>query len=424
MLRSSIMKKTICFLGLIFLFLLAANSYADTIVASSCSRNDVASAVSSASDGDTILIPNGSCTWTSGITTTKQIFIRAKNYTPTPAGTEGSGATSRNVILTNNLSSGSHMFSFTSGNSFHCGVGGIQFNEASSSSGFIRFNGSGSKIPVIFDCYFHNVSVRQWPKEHAIDIQSMGALIWNTVMVGTALGEVGEGAFLIKHPRAWTTNSTMGMDDTNGNVNIYVEDSTFKNLGICPDIDDNGRFVARHCVYDGAWAETHGFTSLTGGRHWEFYDNVYQQTTPKRNLAGRYFWARAGTGVFTDNQVNAQVDPGYYGTNNLLNIGDNTSPKGYPQQRQPGWGYENGRHVSDPIYIWNQTGSRAYTWSVNSDWSSMLVQNRDIFVNNGAKPGYTKYTYPHPARKDVPLDTNTTNTTTSPNPPNNLRVVN
>src|SRR5688572_9051178 len=41
---------------------------AATISAASCSRTDVASAITKASNGDTVLIPAGACTWTSAIT--------------------------------------------------------------------------------------------------------------------------------------------------------------------------------------------------------------------------------------------------------------------------------------------------------------------------------------------------------------------
>ena len=361
---------------------------------------EVSACVSEASNGDTIQIPNDTSTWTSGITTTKQIIIRAENYTATPAGTEGSGAATRNVILTNSLSSG-HMFTFTTGDSYHVGLGGIRFNQGSSDGGVVYFSGSGTKPPKIFDCNFHDIPHRSSPAEHVIDFSCIGGIMWNVVMLGTSIDVVGESGLLVKSPKAWQSNSTMGMDDTNGIINLYFEDSTFTNLGIVPDIDDNGRFVARHCVYDGAWAQTHGFTSTWGGRHWEFYDNTFQITSLAKNLANRYFWARAGTGVFTENEVNNPSDPGEYGNMYQLNIGDNTSPGSYPQDRQPGGGWEDGNYVVDPIYMWSQTGARAYTYNFANGWDAIVVLNRDIFVNNGAKPGYTKYTYPHPLRNEI-----------------------
>ena len=93
--------------------------------------------------------------------------------------------------------------------------------------------------------------------------------------------------------------------------------------------------------------------------------------------------------------------PSEYGNVDQTDIGDNTSPNAYPQPRQPGWGHNGSAHVIDPIYIWNQSGSRAYTWRVSNGWQSNVQQGREIFVNSGAKPGYSKYIYPHPFREAV-----------------------
>lgn len=48
---------------------------AATITASSYSQTDVSTAISSASNGDVVVIPNGLCTCTTGISTSKQLTI-------------------------------------------------------------------------------------------------------------------------------------------------------------------------------------------------------------------------------------------------------------------------------------------------------------------------------------------------------------
>jgi hypothetical protein len=40
--------------------------------------SDVQVAINAAADGDTVIIPNGTCTWDSGVTTTKQIKIQGQ----------------------------------------------------------------------------------------------------------------------------------------------------------------------------------------------------------------------------------------------------------------------------------------------------------------------------------------------------------
>ncbi len=382
--------------------LYGARAHAETITAASCSLEDVQAAVDAAADGDTVLIPDGSSSWTGGISTSRQIWIRAQNYTQTPAGTQGPGATTRNVTITCNSSS--PLFSFTTGNSYHVRLSGIAFIDGNGTGAFIAVSGSGSKPALINDIYMYIDKDRFWPADSFIDWRAIGGVLWNLYVDASSIpgGGGSGGGMLVKSPRNWETTSTMGMLDTDGTVNVYVENSTFIETSQWPDVDDNGRFVARYCKFDGTWGITHGFTSLTGGRHFEYYNNEFYVTDPNRNIAGRYFWCRAGTGIFTDNDV--QDQPGNeYQDPVQLDIGDNTTPGTYPQERQPGYGHDGSSHVSDPIYIWNQTGSQAYTYSFNGGWDSIVQLNRDVFINSGAKSGYVKYTYPHPlAAGDTP----------------------
>lgn len=380
------------------------NISAASITATSASLAAVQAAVNAASDGDTVLIPDGSATWTGGISTTKQIVVQAQNFTPTPGGTS-----SRNVTITHN--SPSPLFDMVSGNSFHCGVGGIRFNEGTGNGNAVRFRGTGSKVPLLFDCYFQNKE-RFGSAESVALIAwlSQGGVAWNIYIDGTGFGSGGDAGpsvasvcIVFKSPRSWTTASTMGLLDISGAVNVYFEDSTFVNTG-AGDLDDNARVVIRNCTLDGVVWITHGFTSTWGGRHWESYNNTYRVSYALRNHAGRYFWCRAGTGVFFDNVVNNASQPVNYGSVDLLNIGDNTAPTTYLMPRQPGCGHSGTSYVSDPIYIWNNTGARAYTWSINTSsgaWDVNVRKDRDIYVNSGPKPGYTKFPYPHPLRTDT-----------------------
>jgi hypothetical protein len=74
-------------------------------------------------------------------------------------------------------------------------------------------------------------------------------------------------------------------------------------------------------------------------------------------------------------------------------------------ERQTGTGWDSGSggyHI-DPVYLWNNCISgHTLPCAGDSTWSSssgsFITLNRDIFVDSGAKPSYTPYTYPHPAR--------------------------
>jgi hypothetical protein len=372
--------------------LFARVAQANTITAASCNVSDVQTAINAANNGDTVIIPNGSCSWSNGITTTKQIWIRAQNYTPTSGGTG-----TRSVTITNNASV--PLFGLTSGNIFNVRLSGIRFNEGTGTNNHLRLSGSGTKVPLIDDDYFEIKNrFGNNPDAAAIAWTSLGGVMWNAMLQGVGGGLGGqccpEGAsLLINSPRLWYSNSTLGSLDTNGDQNIYIEDSTLKDFGQSPDIDDNGRVVIRHCLLDGTSSLTHGFTSAFGGRHFEYYNDTFTTTSSSRNIAGRYFWARAGTGVFTDDVVNTQNQG--FGTPILL---DSIVEGGgsYPKSRQVGWGWDNGLDHIDPVYIWNNSGAGAYAWGTSSP--TFIQQNREIFVNNGAKPNYAKFTYPHPLR--------------------------
>jgi hypothetical protein len=383
-----------------------------TRLAASASLADVQAAVNAAVDGDTVLIPNGTATWNGGIVTTKQIIIRAQNITPTKGGN-----VARNVTIT--PGSATRLFTFTSGNSHHCGVGGIRFNAANGSR-YLQLLGTGSKVPLVFDCWFEfPIANGNNPGDSFIPIQSQGAVFWNcrwqsTRSVPSQMSVVGGLGCFMSSPRAWQSASTMGTLDTNGTVNVYVEDCSAQYVDAIYDVDQSSRLVVRYSDFDGSWFLTHGFTSgmYAGGRHVEIYNNTFvnANTQEAKNISGRYFWLRAGTCVITDNVSMEDVrSSDYGGSNSILNIGDNTSPGGSTAM-QPGWGHNGTTDVLDPIYVWNNTGTGANVsfndqsgnWSGVTSVATVAGQaGAELFVNLGAKPGYAKYTYPHPFRSAV-----------------------
>ena len=368
--------------------------------AASASTADVQTAVDASSDGDVVQIPDGTATWTTGITTTKQILIRAENYTPTYQGTM-----TRSVTITHN-STTNRLFEFTTGNTYHCGLAGIRINEGTGTGiNAVRFSGSGSKVGLMSDCALE-VAQRNGSSTTValVAMLAIGGVIWNCRFEGIGTGGLpgvgpdGASINVFNTNRVWETASTLGALDTGGVVNVYLEDSYALNIGQFPDISNHGRWVCRYCDLDGVSGLTHGFTSEWGGRSFEYYNNTFSVTNEDRNHFGRYFWCRAGHGVMTDNVVNNASNTQAYGNVTELDIGDTTTPGTYLQDRQPGCGHNGSAYVSDPIYLWNETGARAHTWGTSNGWDAIVVENRDVFANNGAKPSYSKFTYPHPLR--------------------------
>lgn len=384
------------------------------IVAASASLANVQTAVDSAVSGDQVHIPNGSATWASPLAIGgKRIIIRAQNYTPTAQPTT---STVRHVTITYSGTTGFAM-DFATGNDFHCGVGGIKFlppvageqTGASGIWGYVHFSGSGSKLPLLFDCHIVGNERQNVTAGEAafLSWDSLGGICWNTLFDGSQVpdglaGGGGDGmsgaGIHLSSPRAWATASTMGMLDSGGLVNVYVEDCHLLVWGQA-DGDDNTRLVVRHSTMNGCSWQTHGFTSAFGGRHVEIYDCDMLNSIDNRNHT-RHAWLRAGTFLFTD--CFASDQNAGFGAPSLLDIGDNTSPPGsYPVERGPGRGHNGSAHVADPIYLWSNTGGAATDWSVDAAWDSHVDLNRDIFVESGAKPDYSKFTYPHPLRSSV-----------------------
>lgn len=391
---------TLCVAGLVLAA--ATPTFAAVRAAADCSLNSVQAAVNASIDGDKVLIPNGSCTWTGGINTTKQIRIEAQNYTPTKGGTM-----TRGVTITNNSAS-TPLISLQSGNSYHVGIGGIRFNEGAGNANAVRFSGTGNKVPLLYDCAFQTKS--RFGSSQEISVVAwlaQGGVAWNVYMDGSGFGSgsdpgpsIAAATLVFDHPRAWKTPSTMGALDTDGTVNVYVEDSTFLNTG-GGDLDNNSRVVARYNTFDGSVWTGHGFTSPTGSRHFESYNNTYKVSAAMRNHGGRYVWIRAGTAIFTDNTVNGAAVAQNYGDPALLVIGeDGKPPTQNPQYRQPGWGHDGTRDLLDPIYIWGNAGARGSAAGIADNWAANLKFDRELYLNRGAKPGYAKYTYPHPARAE------------------------
>ena len=104
------------------------------------------------------------------------------------------------------------------------------------------------------------------------------------------------------------------------------------------------------------------------------------------------------------------------------NAGPDACCTTYPCLHQIGQSHNGSSPVTDPLYIWNNTGTgvpelpglQDYNpdeCGRNSRTSTWVQLNRDYVVGS-PKPGYTKYRYPHPL----------TGSGSRPSAPTNLRV--
>jgi hypothetical protein len=417
------------FSGIIVLFILwMANMVSAAIItASSCSESDVKSAISAASTGDTVNVPSGSCSW-SNVDITKNITLQ--------------GAGVGNTIISITAAGG-----IESPNSYHGAfrITGFTFR---STGNFGRDNGlammriygnQGFRVDHIqFEIYSNTNTYNQ-----GVGINTyydVGGLIDHNNFVDH-LTQVSAG-YCIKgielegnNVAAWSLPSQLGSDTHT----VFIEDNYFRGANNCPSFNGaavsaqtGGIFVFRHNEVRNLYNDAHGFEVIGGTKEYEFSNNSYIMESG-HSLA-RLFYLRGGTGVLYNNTLTGS------GVSNPIvlaelratsNRGNPARPElyggvpasstcatteGYPCVDQIGRGQEVGTSPNmtqtlSPLYIWGNSSNM----TVSSETSSYIAQNRDYYVNAGAKPGYVAYPYPHPLQGGGGGDTSP-----PPPPPGNL----
>jgi hypothetical protein len=320
-------------------------------------------------------------------------------------------------------------------------VEGIRFlaNPATTNrSGFIGLNSTTYLNPktLIHDCWFQT----DGGGLAAIHAATNQALVWNCSFDDTF--SLAAAAITVKREDtvgnlSWTTNSTMGADDTNGATNFYVEDCDFHAVGVA-DPDSNARMVFRHNVFDNSGLSSHGAdTGPIGLRHVELYDNelIFDNFGDCNGSVTLpvpwFFWMRGGTGVITDNVLPAISSCAWGNKGNILLSVLNTRRKtggypcwtSYPAPHQVGQGYGPGAAFHsyysganygrldyytylEPVYLWGNSGTGGNRVGLNAESDDPCGNNQQLtyYIQAGRdyklepKPGYAKFTYPHPAR--------------------------
>lgn len=390
-----------------------------TRTAASCSPADVQTQITASSDGDIVIIPNGNCTWGSGVTVSgKGIYLK--------------GQTAGSVRLTHGAG-GTALLSLSADTTHHVGVGNLNFIRGSGTGEYITTTGSSAKVILVHNTHFDvpdNFSVLR-----TILWDALGGVFWSVTFESTTPGGgngpgAGSGCLKITSPKPWLDTSTWGMQDTDGLSNLYIEDSTFLHIyNQAVDCDDNCRLVVRFSTIRNSQMLHHGTTSLQGGRQSEFYNNAFDYSPATFgnqftdvNL-NRYLWLRAGTTRLADNTI-VPISSGTWGgsKSELVFMAESLTRSGAGSGCQLESAYPNGVHwsgfgangtaqTSDPIRLWNNTGT--WDWSTNDhdagipgfcnngqSSANVILLNRDVILSD---PGnYTKFTYPHPLRAGVP----------------------
>ena len=420
----------------VLLFSLPIIVSAATINAASCSQSSVQAAVNSASDGDTVVIPAGTCTWGASLnldlSAPKALTIIGAGIGSTIINdygfdvTGGNGKPWRISGMTMTGSAGVSVDGFSK----NWRIDHIYFDhitgKASASGRVIFVQPTGSGTPdftagVIDHCTFDT------PSSTSIHIRDFWASGGNSV---------------------WNRPLGLGTSDA-----VFIEDCKFINPGNAVTDCEGGSYVFRYNQVTNGFVSSHDaiVTNLRACRKWEVYNNLFINTPGQTCTDIRL---RGGTGVIFSNRIQGQPDCGnaiqlqHYrcdqtggdpwttlcsstsgkaclGSANTyprtcssdadcngisgacINIDNPNDPTGHPCRDQIGWDGSKVM-VSRPSLLWDNTQDGVYFDPDTPRCSSYIAKGRDFCTGassmpvscNGVATSYVPFTYPHPLRTD------------------------
>jgi hypothetical protein len=380
---------------------------------------DVQNAIDAASAGAVILLPGGRFEWSDTVIVSKDVSLQGVGQSPLGQTKDSKDTTT----ISNSRNNG--LLIISNPTPFACTLSGITF-DGGHAHGHDQIGISVNTPALMHDCTF----VSKGGLLDLIRFRVNGGVVWNWTFYDY---DENEEAISFKDPAggaegvspSWSTNDTMGMADTTGTANTYVENCTFDEMAWqALDFDDNSRVVIRYCTFNNSAGTSHGLDSSPyGTRQWEVYNNTYIFSTTGRSMGGKHFpleldwwfYCRGGTGVVFNN-VMPDINTEKWGekASILFTVFNIRRKSAYiPCQtqwealHQVGQGYNAGL-VLDPVYVWGNTGGTSYNKLNLNDWepdqcrdglysSEFIQEARDVYLGT-AKPGYTPYTYPHPLR--------------------------
>ena len=310
-----------------------AGSYAATINASSASYSDVASAVSSASAGDTVVVPAGTATWTSMLIITQAIKL------------VGSGIDSTTIINgIINTGAGDFLIAVipsTPADNPSIEITGFTF-DANSEGGCIRINCEDNTYPCTNFRIHHN------KMKNTLDT---GDSYMSVRVKGNCFGLIDNNQFVDnRYDFKIYGNDQNSWDNYPGLANIgtanyiYIEDNNSTGCDYFIVASGEGaRWVYRYNTMDTTTVATlwdaHGDTANDGVVAHEIYENTATSSADPVTGGHKIHDYRGGTGLIYNNSI--QI-----GTSGV---------RGQIQIREE---YEG---CNDPVtggYIWNNVNSR------------------------------------------------------------------
>src|SRR5206468_5636931 len=335
-----------------------------TIYANRASQSDVAAAIGSVADGDIVVIPGGSVTWTRTLRVRKGITIQGA----------GVGVT----IIKDSVQSG-QLIAWSLAAGLPSRLTGIEFQDggrlttADAPGGILRVDGSNT-----------NGSSFRW--DHCKWNDLNGYSVFDTV-----IGVIDHNSFVKTHRRytiyvygsrwngqgiygdgSWAAPTGFGSSQF-----LFIENNTFTNndpvyFGLITDALAGARFVLRYnAIYNG-YPTDHGTESggrIRGSRAMEVYNNTYTGT----NMANFAGGSRSSRVLFHHNTISGYWDHPIFTLGNWRNF--------YPFTPWGGADGTNAWDVNEPTVFFTGTATS------NSSGTSVTVSGANWAQNQWA--GYT-----------------------------------
>jgi len=399
------LKTGIAIISLATGFFWTLNANATTINAASCSSSDVSSAIAKASNGDTVSVPAGNCTWPSNIS------ISNKTITVLGAGA-GNTVISTGTFTLNDSAARISGFTFNIGT-----AGGFLVTGASRGFRIDHNTITRSNYEVWFLAYGQYGTNR--PK---------GLIDNNNITKGRIVFYGEDNSTGGRY--TWASPLDMGKDNAifvEANTITYPDGSTGGSYLNSTDGNMGCRLVIRFNTISGGRFESHGVQSDNhrACQLWEYYNNTMTNpATPNY----RPFLIRGGTGmifhnttdgkfmandIYIDNLRSHQADVysnmAWGACNGSSKVDGNASGgEGYFCRDQIGaaqdvslWDYSNTApaQTKAPAYIWRNTRTDKGTELVTTlncvgtstectrQSTKHIVLNRDYFTYNASFNG-------------------------------------
>lgn len=351
--------------------------------AASCNVGDVQSAVNSASSGDTVMVPPGTCVWNSALSVSSGISIIGAGEGSTIIQSNVSSETFISVTLT----AGGPLFRLSgmtlepASGLVGPGKGNFPLNFSGTCSTttcpYIRldnlaFSGwhytSYGSPSSNYDGYLLGINDCFGVIDHVTwTLSSRG--IFAMIGYESYLGVGNHG------DNAWTQPDDFGTDKA-----IYIEDSAFTRTGVTAGgaLEDTGsghpstRVVIRYNTLENFYAYFHGTETgqrLRGGRMMEVYDNQFICSASSGCTNTDTF--RSGTGLFFNNAL-THSGPGWNGGPLLTDYRV--------------WGAATPWEACDGLGQWDLNDPTVYYTGIAS---GSTVSGSSVIATDSGSPGWT-----------------------------------